>query len=279
MTDGRRGQGDFRGHSPRFQGENLQKNLALAEALRAAAEALGLTPAQAAIAWVAAPRATTSSRWSAPAAATAWPKRWARWTRALSPEAVAAIEARRAQGRGGRRTLSRPPRWRTLDSEKALRRSAATGHRGAETPSSAFKRPFDARACPDVHALLHRASRGQGAGDAEGVPHAHGGDRQGGHRPLGRRLLLPVPRRPGEGREEPRQVRPGLRPRLQGPGEDGRRRRRRHPGRVAEEDLREVPHRGGEGADRGHGRLRQADGGARRAHARSRRSATRRATR
>ena len=60
---------------------------------------------------------------------------------------------------------------------------------------------------------------------------------------------------------------------------DGRRRHRRHPGRVAEEALRQVPHRRGEGADRGHGRLRQADGNAGRAHARSRRSATRRATR
>ncbi len=46
--------GDFRSHSPRFQGENLQKNLELAERLRAAAESIGLTPAQAAIAWVAA---------------------------------------------------------------------------------------------------------------------------------------------------------------------------------------------------------------------------------
>jgi aryl-alcohol dehydrogenase-like predicted oxidoreductase len=46
------GQGDFRGHSPRFQGENLTRNLALTEALRAAGETLGLTPAQAAIAWV-----------------------------------------------------------------------------------------------------------------------------------------------------------------------------------------------------------------------------------
>jgi len=45
---------DFRSHSPRFQGENLTKNLALAEALRAAAAKIGLSPAQAAIAWVAA---------------------------------------------------------------------------------------------------------------------------------------------------------------------------------------------------------------------------------
>lgn len=45
---------DYRALMPRFQGENLERNLALAEALRSAAEAAGLTPAQAAIAWVAA---------------------------------------------------------------------------------------------------------------------------------------------------------------------------------------------------------------------------------
>ncbi|MFC7739833.1 aldo/keto reductase [Nocardiopsis composta] len=45
--------GDFRGISPRFQGDNLHRNLALAEALRGVAEANGATPAQAAIAWVA----------------------------------------------------------------------------------------------------------------------------------------------------------------------------------------------------------------------------------
>jgi aryl-alcohol dehydrogenase-like predicted oxidoreductase len=50
-TQGVHGQGDFRGHSPRFQGENLRKNLALTEALRVAAAKLGLSPAQAAIAW------------------------------------------------------------------------------------------------------------------------------------------------------------------------------------------------------------------------------------
>ena len=45
---------DIRGFSPRFQGEALANNLALTEALRAAAAAIGLTPAQAAVAWVAA---------------------------------------------------------------------------------------------------------------------------------------------------------------------------------------------------------------------------------
>jgi aryl-alcohol dehydrogenase-like predicted oxidoreductase len=44
---------DFRAHSPRFQGDNLDANLALAEALRGVAESKGVTTAQAAIAWVA----------------------------------------------------------------------------------------------------------------------------------------------------------------------------------------------------------------------------------
>ena len=46
------GQGDFRAVSPRFQGENLARNLALVEALRGVAEGLGATTAQVAIAWV-----------------------------------------------------------------------------------------------------------------------------------------------------------------------------------------------------------------------------------
>jgi aryl-alcohol dehydrogenase-like predicted oxidoreductase len=44
---------DFRAHSPRFQGENLQHNLALVESLRKIAEQKGVTVAQIAIAWVA----------------------------------------------------------------------------------------------------------------------------------------------------------------------------------------------------------------------------------
>lgn len=44
--------GDFRTSSPRFQGGNLEHNLALAEALRGVAERKGVTTAQAAIAWV-----------------------------------------------------------------------------------------------------------------------------------------------------------------------------------------------------------------------------------
>lgn len=46
--------GDFRGYSPRFRGENLDRNLALTDALAKLAAAKGVTTAQLAIAWVAA---------------------------------------------------------------------------------------------------------------------------------------------------------------------------------------------------------------------------------
>jgi aryl-alcohol dehydrogenase-like predicted oxidoreductase len=44
--------GDFRSRSPRFSGENLDRNLALVEALRAVAAGRGATVAEVAIAWV-----------------------------------------------------------------------------------------------------------------------------------------------------------------------------------------------------------------------------------
>jgi aryl-alcohol dehydrogenase-like predicted oxidoreductase len=47
-------QRDFRAMSPRFQGSNLSNNLQLVEKLRAAAESLGASVAQVAVAWVAA---------------------------------------------------------------------------------------------------------------------------------------------------------------------------------------------------------------------------------
>jgi pyridoxine 4-dehydrogenase len=50
----RQSQSDFRGRAPGFQGQNLQKNLALVERLRAAAHQIGSSVAQVAIAWVAA---------------------------------------------------------------------------------------------------------------------------------------------------------------------------------------------------------------------------------
>jgi len=53
-TRGRAGTGDFRAYSPRFQGGNVEKNLALVEALRTVADSLKVSVAQLAIAWVAA---------------------------------------------------------------------------------------------------------------------------------------------------------------------------------------------------------------------------------
>jgi aryl-alcohol dehydrogenase-like predicted oxidoreductase len=46
------GKGDFRAHSPRFQGENAEKNLALVDALRHIATEKSVTVAHIAIAWV-----------------------------------------------------------------------------------------------------------------------------------------------------------------------------------------------------------------------------------
>jgi aryl-alcohol dehydrogenase-like predicted oxidoreductase len=50
----RNAQSDFRHNAPRFQGDNLDRNLALVETLRQIAGEIGATPAQVAIAWVAA---------------------------------------------------------------------------------------------------------------------------------------------------------------------------------------------------------------------------------
>jgi aryl-alcohol dehydrogenase-like predicted oxidoreductase len=43
---------DYRQTAPRFSDENLTRNLAMVEAVRAVAEEIGCTPAQAALAWV-----------------------------------------------------------------------------------------------------------------------------------------------------------------------------------------------------------------------------------
>jgi len=51
-ADGARQAGDMRGRMPRFQGENLEHNLALVEALRAVAQEKSATVAQIAFAWV-----------------------------------------------------------------------------------------------------------------------------------------------------------------------------------------------------------------------------------
>jgi aryl-alcohol dehydrogenase-like predicted oxidoreductase len=51
-AQGYAGQRDFRAHAPRFQGDNLAKNLRLVERLRELAASKGATPGQLSIAWV-----------------------------------------------------------------------------------------------------------------------------------------------------------------------------------------------------------------------------------
>ncbi|MCR5874892.1 aldo/keto reductase [Phenylobacterium sp. J426] len=106
---------DFRAHAPRFQGENLEKNLKLAEALRTVAEAAGVTPAQAAIAWVA----------------------------SRGEDIIPLIGAgRHAEGRGGGRPLC-DAHDGDAGQREGLASAPRTGHRGAGAPSSAFKRTFE----------------------------------------------------------------------------------------------------------------------------------------
>jgi aryl-alcohol dehydrogenase-like predicted oxidoreductase len=50
----REGERDFRANAPRFQGANLDTNLALVDAIRGIADGIGASVAQVAIAWVAA---------------------------------------------------------------------------------------------------------------------------------------------------------------------------------------------------------------------------------
>nr|WP_320113880.1 aldo/keto reductase [uncultured Desulfuromonas sp.] len=45
-------EGDYRPMSPRFQGENFDKNLQLVDAVKAMAETKDVTPSQLALAWV-----------------------------------------------------------------------------------------------------------------------------------------------------------------------------------------------------------------------------------
>ena len=81
-------------------------------------------------------------------------------------------------------------------------------------------------------------------------------------RPQRRALLLSLARRAGEGRAPPRQVRPGVRPRLQGPRTDARGAGGADPRGVAALGRPALPVRGGEGQDRGARRLGKDHGGA-----------------
>ena len=86
----REGERDFRGNAPRFQGANLDANLALVEKLQAIASGIGASVAQVAIAWVAA-QGPISSRWSARGGAIVSPRPWALLTSRFHPDDLAKL--------------------------------------------------------------------------------------------------------------------------------------------------------------------------------------------
>jgi aryl-alcohol dehydrogenase-like predicted oxidoreductase len=109
--------GDIRGYSPRFQGENLDRNLALVAALREIATAKGVSVAQIAIAWVAAQGADI-----VPLVGARTPARLAEALGAvdvrLSATDLAAIEAAVPKGAAAGARYA-PAQMKDLDSERA----------------------------------------------------------------------------------------------------------------------------------------------------------------
>jgi aryl-alcohol dehydrogenase-like predicted oxidoreductase len=113
--------GDFRAFSPRFGGENLDRNLALVEALRRVADAKGCSVAQIAIAWVMAQRVSSQGADILPVIGARRRDRLAEALGAadvvLSPEDIAAIE--RAVPKGAASGTRYPGQaMADLDSEK-----------------------------------------------------------------------------------------------------------------------------------------------------------------
>jgi aryl-alcohol dehydrogenase-like predicted oxidoreductase len=111
------GPGDIRGFGPRFQGENLDRNLALVAALREIATAKGVSVAQIAIAWVAAQGADI-----VPLVGARTPARLAEALGAvavsLSAADLAAIEAAVPKGAAAGARYA-PAQMKDLDSERA----------------------------------------------------------------------------------------------------------------------------------------------------------------
>src|SRR5260221_13907911 len=95
----------------------------------------------------------------------------------------------------------------------------------------------------DARQLLPGTEIGRRPGDAARIPHADGGDGPRSRRAAGRGLLLSGARPAGEGRAQPRQARPGVRSRLQGPRTDGGGALGGDSVRVAEVARREISHR------------------------------------
>jgi aryl-alcohol dehydrogenase-like predicted oxidoreductase len=111
------GPGDIRGYGPRFQGENLDRNLALVAALREIAAAKGVSVAQIAIAWVAA-----QGQDIVPLVGARTPARLAEALGAvavrLSEAELAAIEAAVPKGAAAGARYA-PAQMKDLDSERA----------------------------------------------------------------------------------------------------------------------------------------------------------------
>ena len=114
--------GDVRVHSPRFAAGNVDRNLALVEALRAAAAQSGATVVQAAIAWV-----LSRDESIIPLVGSRRPPQLADALGALdlrlSPEALAAIEQAMPHGAAAGACYA-PPLMAGLDSEKPAARGA-----------------------------------------------------------------------------------------------------------------------------------------------------------
>jgi len=114
----RSGAQDFRSMGPRFQGGNLDTNLALVELLRAIAKDIGASVAQVAIAWVL-DRARISCRWSARAVAN-------RLAEALGALDVTLTPAHSCGSRQAFPPASRPA---TLSDAQLAHRTARSGSR------------------------------------------------------------------------------------------------------------------------------------------------------
>src|SRR6185437_14182312 len=91
--------------------------------------------------------------------------------------------------------------------------------------------------------ILRLAARGESASHAQGISGADGCAVERRQRSQDRRFLFPVAHRAREGREESRQVRPCLRPCLQGAGSDRSVPARATAGGMAEGADREIPQR------------------------------------
>jgi Aldo/keto reductase family len=128
---------DFRASAPRFTGKNLERNLALVEALRALAEEKGATVAQLAIAWVLS-RGDDVVPLVGARTGTGSPSRWAR-SRSTSPRTSWRGSKRGSPSRRSPESATTPSRWRSSTASGARVPQAWPPKRS--WPSASWKRP------------------------------------------------------------------------------------------------------------------------------------------